>query len=65
MSKLASQCRVTNPTGFVAEDGERLTLVEFEDDVTQFDWASHQSIVLPKSVGDLLFTVNTRYKFAK
>ena len=26
---------------FVAEDGERLTLVEFEDDASQFDWASH------------------------
>ena len=26
---------------FIAEDGERLTLVEFEDDATQFDWASH------------------------
>ena len=26
---------------FVAKDEERLTLVEFEEDVTQFDWASH------------------------
>jgi len=26
---------------FVAEDGDRLTLVEFEDAATQFDWASH------------------------
>ena len=26
---------------FIAEDGERLTLVEFEDDASQFDWASH------------------------
>ena len=26
---------------FVAEDGERFTLVEFEDDATQFDWASN------------------------
>ena len=26
---------------FVAEDGERLTLVEFEDNATQFDWANH------------------------
>ena len=26
---------------FIAEDGERLTLVKFEDDATKFDWASH------------------------
>ncbi|MGA1599675.1 MAG: antibiotic biosynthesis monooxygenase family protein, partial [bacterium] len=26
---------------FVAEDGERLTLVEFEDDAAQFGWANH------------------------
>ena len=26
---------------FVAEDGERLTLFEFEDNAIQFDWANH------------------------
>ena len=51
---------------FVAEDGERLMLVEFEDDTTPNSIGPIiQSIVLLKSVGDLLFTVNTRYKFAR
>ena len=42
MSKLArSMPGYKSHKVFVAEDGERLTLVEFEDDATQFDWASH------------------------
>ena len=42
MSKLArSMLGYKSHKVFVAEDGERLTLVEFEDDTTQFDWANH------------------------
>ena len=42
MSKLArSMPGYKSHKVFVAEDGERLTLVEFEDDTTQFDWANH------------------------
>ena len=66
MSKLArSMPRYKSHKVFVAEDGERLTLVEFEDDATNSIGPIIQSIVLLKSVGDLLFTVNTRYKFAR
>tara|TARA_A100001011_G_scaffold50379_1_gene48295 strand:+ start:1485 stop:1823 length:339 start_codon:yes stop_codon:yes gene_type:complete len=42
MSKLArSMPGYKSHKVFIAEDGERLTLVEFEDDATKFDWASH------------------------
>ena len=43
MSKLARSIPGYKSDGvFVTKDEELLTLVEFEEDVTQFDWASYQ-----------------------
>lgn len=51
--------------GFTAEDGERVTIVEFESEETQRAWSVHPLHVEAKKKGRSLFYSEYRYQVCK
>ena len=51
--------------GFVAEDGERVTIVEFESEQTQRAWSMHPEHVEAKKKGRTRFYVEYRIQVCK
>jgi heme-degrading monooxygenase HmoA len=48
---LLARCRVTSPKPFAADDGERLTLFEWESAETLQAWATHPKHIPVKELG--------------
>lgn len=63
MSELASSIPgYVSHKGFVAEDGERVTIVEFESDEALREWKSHPEHMNAKKRGFAEFYSNFRYQ---